>query len=117
MSLPSKSRSGDATYPRVGLTVGGGEGGTKSLGNLLVIVRSRVKILSATLPGLSSDEFLPRRSKSPASRVEGCGAGFAVAAGDGGVGGVATGAIALRDLVQILWLTLPADFPAELSAD
>jgi hypothetical protein len=48
------------------------------LGNLLVIVRSRVKIRSATLPGLSSDEFLPRRCKSPASRVEGCGAGSCI---------------------------------------
>jgi hypothetical protein len=95
MSLPSKSRSGDGTYPRtkleVGLTVGGcceggGEGGTKSLGNLLVIVRSRVKIRSATLPGLSSDEFLPRRCKSPASRVDGCGAGSCISVESIGVG-------------------------------
>ena len=98
MSLLSKSRSGDGTYPRtkleVGLTVGGcgdgGEGGTKSLGNLLVIVLSRVKTRSATLPGLSSDKFLPRRSKSPASRVEACGTGSCISVESIGVG-VTTG--------------------------
>jgi hypothetical protein len=54
-----------------------------------VIVPSIVKTRSATLLRLSSDEFLPPRSKSPASRVDGCGAGSCISVESIG-GGVTT---------------------------
>ena len=59
-----------------------------------MILGSSVKIRSVAAPGLSSEGFLPRSCKSPASRVDGCRAGVAagVAAGDAGV---AMGAIAI----------------------
>jgi len=57
-----------------------------------MILESSVKTRSAAAPGLSSGGILKRRCKSSASGIEGCGAGVAVAVGDTGVAGVATGA-------------------------